>query len=55
MKLNSFRQLLHAFFHEWVGQQRNLSHHTVLSYRDTWRLLCASSLSAEIELSPRCH
>jgi site-specific recombinase XerD len=38
MKPNSFPNLLHAFFHEWVGQQRNLSHHTVLSYRDTWRL-----------------
>jgi site-specific recombinase XerD len=29
---------LHAFFHEWLGQQRNCSRHTVLSYRDTWRL-----------------
>lgn len=38
MKQNSFPRLLHAFFHEWAGQQRNLSHHTVKSYRDTWRL-----------------
>ena len=38
MKLASFPNLLHAFFHEWLGQQRNLSRHTVLSYRDTWRL-----------------
>jgi site-specific recombinase XerD len=38
MKQASFQNLLHAFFHEWMGQQRNLSHHTVLSYRDTWRL-----------------
>jgi site-specific recombinase XerD len=38
MKPTSFPSLLHAFFHEWLGQQRNLSHHTVLSYRDTWRL-----------------
>ena len=38
MKPNSFPKLLHAFFHEWAGQQRNLSQHTVLSYRDTWRL-----------------
>ncbi|MGA8054916.1 MAG: tyrosine-type recombinase/integrase [Burkholderiales bacterium] len=38
MKANSLPTLLHAFFHEWIGQQRNLSHHTVLSYRDTWRL-----------------
>ena len=30
--------LLHAFFHDWMGQQRNLSRHTVCSYRDTWRL-----------------
>jgi site-specific recombinase XerD len=38
MKSSSFPALLHAFFHEWLGQQRNLSHHTVSSYRDTWRL-----------------
>jgi site-specific recombinase XerD len=29
---------LHAFFHEWLAEQRNCSRHTVLSYRDTWRL-----------------
>jgi site-specific recombinase XerD len=29
---------LHSFFHEWLGEQRNSSRHTVLSYRDTWRL-----------------
>lgn len=38
MSTNPFSNLLRAFFHEWAGQQRNLSHHTVLSYRDTWRL-----------------
>jgi site-specific recombinase XerD len=38
MKPASFPDLLHTFFHEWLGQQRNLSRHTVLSYRDTWRL-----------------
>lgn len=38
MKPNTFPNLLHAFFHEWCGLQRNLSHHTVMSYRDTWRL-----------------
>ena len=38
MKSSSFPALLHAFFHEWLGQQRNLSRHTVSSYRDTWRL-----------------
>jgi len=30
--------LLHSFFHEWLVQQRNISHHTVISYRDSWRL-----------------
>src|SRR5580693_1520833 len=39
MKPYSLAKLLHAFFHEWMGQQRNLSRHTVLSYRDTWKLL----------------
>jgi site-specific recombinase XerD len=30
--------LLHAFFHEWLAEQRNASHRTVLAYRDAWRL-----------------
>jgi site-specific recombinase XerD len=30
--------LLHAFFHEWLIEQRNASHRTVLAYRDGWRL-----------------
>ena len=30
--------LLHAFFHEWLVEQRNASHRTVLAYRDAWRL-----------------
>jgi site-specific recombinase XerD len=30
--------LLHAFFHDWLVGQRNTSRHTVMSYRDTWRL-----------------
>lgn len=38
MKTASFPHLLHAFFHERLGQQLNLSRHTVMSYRDTWRL-----------------
>ena len=38
MKPIPFSQLLHAFFHDWLVQQRNVSHHTVLSYRDSWRL-----------------
>lgn len=38
MKSRSFATLLQAFFHEWMGKQKNLSHHTVCSYRDTWKL-----------------
>ena len=38
MKSNSLAFLLHAFFHEWMGKQKNLSRHTVHSYRDTWKL-----------------
>src|SRR2546428_7633879 len=38
MKSQSLAALLHAFFHEWMGKQRNLSRHTVCSYRDTWKL-----------------
>ena len=38
MKSDSFAFLLHAFFHEWMGQQKNLSRHTICSYRDTWKL-----------------
>lgn len=34
----NFPQLLHTFFTDWLGSQRNLSRHTLLSYRDTWRL-----------------
>jgi site-specific recombinase XerD len=39
MKSTSLAFLLHTFFHEWMGRQRNLSRHTVCSYRDTWKLL----------------
>jgi site-specific recombinase XerD len=38
MTSRSFPHLLQAFFQDWMGGQRNLSRHTVLSYRDTWRL-----------------
>lgn len=38
MKSSSLAFLLHAFFHEWMGKQKNLSRHTVHSYRDTWKL-----------------
>lgn len=33
-----FPGLLHAFFYERLVEQRNVSPHTVKSYRDTWRL-----------------
>jgi len=38
MKSDSLAFLLHAFFHEWMGKQKNLSRHTICSYRDTWKL-----------------
>src|SRR5712692_6465459 len=34
----NFPQLLHAYFNDWLVGQRNISRHTLLSYRDTWRL-----------------
>jgi site-specific recombinase XerD len=37
-RLDSFPQLLHAYFYDWMARQRNASRHTVLSYRDAWRL-----------------
>lgn len=33
-----FPGLLHAFFYERLVEERNVSAHTVRSYRDTWRL-----------------
>jgi site-specific recombinase XerD len=38
VKLPSLHSLLHTFFHSWLVEQRNASRHTVISYRDTWRL-----------------
>jgi site-specific recombinase XerD len=38
MKSPTLAYWLHAFFHDWLAQQRNLSHNTIKSYRDTWRL-----------------
>lgn len=29
---------MHSFFHEWLVEQRNASHRTILAYRDAWRL-----------------
>ena len=40
-------QLLHRFFHEWLVEQRNASHHTVISYRDTWRLFLRHTAAAK--------
>jgi site-specific recombinase XerD len=34
----SLPKLLYSFFHEWLAEQRNASHRTVLAYRDAWRL-----------------
>ena len=36
--VDPFPGLLHAFFYERLVEQRNVSPHTVKSYRDTWRL-----------------
>jgi hypothetical protein len=36
--LPPFAGLLHLFFHEWLVEQRDASHRTILTYRDTWRL-----------------
>ena len=35
---NALLPLLHAYFHDWIAGQRSASRHTILSYRDTWRL-----------------
>ena len=43
----SFPQLLHTFFHHWLVEQRNASHHTVVSYRDTWRLFLRHAAAAK--------
>ncbi|MFN8626251.1 MAG: tyrosine-type recombinase/integrase [Candidatus Binatia bacterium] len=34
----NFPTLLYDFFHHWLLEQRNASRHTVLAYRDSWRL-----------------
>jgi site-specific recombinase XerD len=36
--MTSLPQLLHYFFHDWMAEQCNASRHTIISYRDTWRL-----------------
>jgi len=42
-----FPKLLHRFFHQWLVEQRNASHHTVISYRDTWRLFLRHAAAAK--------
>ena len=36
--LPNLAAMLHGFFHEWLVEQCNASHRTVLAYRDAWRL-----------------
>jgi site-specific recombinase XerD len=36
--VDPFPKWLHAFFYEWMVEQRNASVHTIRSYRDTWRI-----------------
>jgi len=36
--ITPFPQLLHAFFYDWLIEQRNTSPHTIVAYRDSWRL-----------------
>jgi integrase/recombinase XerC len=33
-----FPELLQSYFRNWLANQRNVSHHTIVSYRDSWRL-----------------
>ena len=40
MNATSFPNLLHAFFHQWMGQLRNLSRHTVSRYLAPVPTLC---------------
>jgi site-specific recombinase XerD len=37
-RTSDFPVIIHTFFTDWLGRQRELSTHTVRSYRDTWRL-----------------
>jgi site-specific recombinase XerD len=37
-RTSDFPTIIHTFFIDWLGRQRELSTHTVRSYRDTWRL-----------------
>jgi site-specific recombinase XerD len=48
----SLGELLYAFFHDWMPRQKGLSIHTILSYRDTWKLLlCFSSERKQRDIS----
>src|SRR6476660_4051054 len=45
--VDPFPRLLHAFFYEWMVQQRNASAHTVRSYRDIGACSSGSWLNAD--------
>jgi site-specific recombinase XerD len=34
----AFPELLQSYFGHWLANQRNVSHYTIVSYRDSWRL-----------------
>jgi len=56
--ITPFPQLLHAFFYDWLVNQRNTSHHTVIAYRDTWRLFLrfvAQNLRKAVAKLELCH
>jgi site-specific recombinase XerD len=36
--ITPFAQLLHTYFHDWLITQKGASRHTILAYRDAWRL-----------------
>jgi site-specific recombinase XerD len=36
--ITPFAQLLHTYFYDWLITQRGASRHTILAYRDAWRL-----------------
>jgi len=50
-----FPRLLHTFFYEWMGQQRNASVHTIRSYRDSWRLFLRFVAQQRNAPSPSCR
>jgi site-specific recombinase XerD len=47
--------LLHGFFLEWLGSQRNVSEKTVIAYRDTWKLFLRFVAKRHETLVARLH